>query len=103
MYLKEFKDLLIQNSIDILWDQWTKLGVWISSEKSFVSNSDPESAIAFSEYFTKYEGRLSKISASWSKNKNHNNYKYNERTGTYKKRDWRISCASFGRCTQRAG
>ena len=73
MYLKEFKDLLIQNSIYILWNQWTKPGVWISSEKSFVSNSDPESAIAFSEYFNKYEGRLSKISASWSKNKDYIN------------------------------
>lgn len=73
MYLKEYRDLLIQNSIDILLDQWTKLGVWISSERSFVSNSDPESAIAFSEFFTKYEGRLSKISETWSNNKDYIN------------------------------
>lgn len=73
MYLREFKDLLIENSIEILWDQWTKLGVWISNDMSFASNSDPECTLAFSEYFSKYEGRLSKISKTWRENKDYIN------------------------------
>ncbi|OAA22736.1 hypothetical protein [Kosmotoga sp. DU53] len=71
---KEFKKHLIETTISILWDQWEKLGAWISPEERLKFYSDPEAAIVFSWYFSRYEKRIQKISEEWiSANKEHLN------------------------------
>jgi len=71
---KEFKKHLIETAISILWDQWEKLGAWISPEERLKFYSDPEAAIVFSWYFSRYEKRIQKISEEWiSANKEHLN------------------------------
>lgn len=65
MLPKKFKDHLIETAVSMLWDQWKSLGVWVDSEEKFKFYSDPEVAVIFSEYFSKYEKRLRKISEEW--------------------------------------
>jgi hypothetical protein len=67
MHPKDFKNLVIDRALKLLWVEWMNLGVWSISEQSVRVFSDPESAIAFSEYFCKHERRLEKISFDWSK------------------------------------
>ncbi|MDI9368783.1 MAG: hypothetical protein QM445_10620, partial [Thermotogota bacterium] len=67
MHPKSFRKLIVDNAVGMLWSQWVNLGAWSRAEQRVNSFSDPESAIAFSSYFCKYEKRLDKISLDWSK------------------------------------
>jgi len=67
MHPKSFKRLIVDNAVGMLWSQWVNLGAWSRAEQRVSCFSDPESAIAFSSYFCKYERRLERISLDWSK------------------------------------
>jgi len=67
MHPKSFKRLIVDNAVGMLWSQWVNLGAWSRAAQTVSCFSDPESAIAFSSYFCKYERRLEKISLDWSK------------------------------------
>jgi len=67
MHPKSFKRLIVDNAVGMLWSQWVNLGAWSRAEQRVKCFTDPESAIAFSSYFCKYERRLEKISLDWSR------------------------------------
>ncbi len=62
---KEFKNKVIDSATSIIWNTWKELGVWINVSQEYPIYSDPESAIAFSNYFDSFEPRLLKISNDW--------------------------------------
>ncbi|TYC00850.1 MAG: hypothetical protein FXF54_01630 [Kosmotoga sp.] len=65
MLPKEFRNTVIDRSIELLWNSWRNLGAWINVSQEYSIYSDPESAIVFSNYFDNFEPRLKVISNDW--------------------------------------
>ncbi|MFW6174100.1 MAG: hypothetical protein ACOC5T_10195 [Elusimicrobiota bacterium] len=65
MLPKEFRNTVIDCSIELLWNSWRNLGAWINVSQEYSIYSDPESSIIFSDLFGTYEPRLKVISNDW--------------------------------------
>ena len=61
----EFKQFLIEKSLYLLKKQWGQLGVWCFNFGESGFHSDPETAIAYSEYFEKYAPEVGAIANDW--------------------------------------
>lgn len=66
-YLKEYRDEFLDHLLDILWDQWTALG--ISGRGCFSDQSviDPEAILLFSCSVARYDARLFDAILEWLK------------------------------------
>ncbi len=62
---EEFRESIIRNSLELLHDQWIKLGVSFEAERRFDIFSDPEAAIVFSGYFERYDSDIYRVCRVW--------------------------------------
>ena len=66
-YLKDYRDELLDQVLDIVWDQWTTLGV--SGQGKLVKRCviDPEAMLLFSCSMARYDARLFDAIVEWLK------------------------------------
>lgn len=64
----ELKQFLVEKSLKLLRKQWGQLGVWHCDTGSSGFHSDPETAIAYSMYFSKYDPEIGVIAENWMEN-----------------------------------